>query len=114
MLKTIKEVVKQTIEAEKLADFTVGKVLSVSPLKIEITNKLVLGVNQLVIAEKLTDRFIYLTEVEDDFNDIKDEDKYRTRKKYALYDGLKVGDNVILIRKAGGQKYFVTDRVGAV
>lgn len=114
MLRAIKEVVKQTVEAEKPADFTIGKVSSVNPLKIEITNKLVLGINQLVVAERLTDRFIYMTEVEDDFDDIKDGDKYRARKKYALYNGLKAGDNVILIRKAGGQKYFVTDRVGVV
>ena len=36
MLSVIKEAVKQTIEVEKLTDFTVGSVLSVSPLKIEI------------------------------------------------------------------------------
>jgi len=112
MLELIKEVAKQTIEAEKLADFTVGNVSSVTPLKIQITNKLILGSNQLVIPERLTNRFIYMTMVEDTFNNIDDRSKYKERKKYIIYDGIKAGDKVILARAAGGQKYFVIDRIG--
>lgn len=114
MLSVIKEAVKQTIEVEKLTDFTVGSVLSVSPLKIEITKKLILGNNQLAISERLTNHFEYMTAVENNFNDLKDKSKYEARKKYIIYSGLRVGDKVILARKAGGQKYFVIDRVGVV
>ena len=38
----------------------------------------------------------------------------KERKKYIVYDSLKVGDSVILARAAGGQKYFVIDRVGVL
>lgn len=112
MLSVIKEAVKQTIEAEKLTDFTAGTVLSVNPLKIEITKKLILGSNQLAVSERLTDHFEYMTSVGNDFEDIKDKSKYEARKKYIVYSGLKAGDKVILARKAGGQKYFVIDRAG--
>ncbi len=114
MLSVIKEAVKQTIEVEKLSDFTIGTVLSVNPIKIQITQKLILGKNQLVISEQFTDHFIYMTAVEDDFNNIKDESKYKIRKKYILYNGLNVGEKVILARKTGGQKYFVIDRTGDI
>lgn len=114
MLSAIKEAVKQTLENEKLTDFTVGTVSAVKPIKIQINQKLVLGKNQLVISEKLTDRFIYMTAVENNFNDLKDKSKYEERKKYIVYGGLKVGDNVILARKAGGQKYYVIDRIGVI
>lgn len=114
MLNVIKEAVKQTIEAEKLSDFTIGEVLSGKPVKIQITQKLVLGENQLVLPEKLTDHFIYMTEVEKEFNDVDDKDKYNIRKKYIIYNALKTGDKVILARKAGGQKYFVIDRMGEI
>ena len=55
-----------------------------------------------------------MTAVENNFNDLKDKSKYEARRKYIIYSGLRVGDKVILARKAGGQKYFVIDRVGVV
>lgn len=112
MLSLIKEAVKQTVEAEKMADVTVGVVVLGNPLRIQIEQKLILGKGQLVVAERLTDRFEYATEVEYGFEDIKDKSKYEARRKFAVYGGLRVGDKVILVRKAGGQKYYVIDRVG--
>ena len=112
MLNIIKEAVKQTIEVEKMTDFTTAVVISEKPLKIEITKKLVLGINQLIISEKLTDRFVYMSAVEDDFENLQDQEKYKVRKKYIVYDGLKVGEKVVVARKVGGQQYFVIDRVG--
>lgn len=114
MLGTIKEIVKQTIEVEKLTDFTVGKVSSVSPLKIQAASKLILGSNQLVIPDRFTNHFEYMVMVDDTFDDVNDKNKYKERKKYIVYDSLKVGDSVILARAAGGQKYFVIDRVGVL
>lgn len=114
MLSAIKEAVKQTLENEKLTDFTVGTVSAVNPIKIQINQKFVLGKNQLVISERLTNHFTYMTAVEDNFDNLKDQGKYEARKKYIVYGGLKVGDNVILARKAGGQKYYVLDRAGVV
>ncbi len=112
MLEVIKEAVKQTIEAEKPVNFTIGNVISEEPVKIQITQKLILGKGQLVVPESLTRHFTYMTAVEDSFNDIKDKSKYNERKKYIVYNGLKVGDKVILARAAGGQKYYVIDRAG--
>ncbi len=112
MLEIIKEIVKQTLEAEKPVNFTIGNVISEEPVKIQITQKLILGKGQLVVPENLTNHFTYMTAVEDNFNDVKDKDKHNERKKYIVYNSLKVGDKVILARAAGGQKYYVIDRIG--
>lgn len=112
MLEVIKEIAKRTIEAEELTDFTTAIVISEKPLKIQITQKLILSKNYLVIPENLIDHFTYMTGVEDNFNDIKDKGKYEARKKYIVYNGLRTGDTVILARAAGGQKYYVIDRTG--
>lgn len=112
LLEAIKLAGLQANSASKPVNIFIGKVININPLIIEIEQTNRINSDFLEVAERLTDRFIYMTEVEDDFDDIKDGDKYRARKKYALYNGLKVGDNVILMRKAGGQKYFVIDRVG--
>jgi hypothetical protein len=34
------------------------------------------------------------------------------RKKFMVYNALKVGEEVILMQSSGGQKYIVLDRIG--
>lgn len=112
MVQAIKEIVKKMIIAEKLTNITPATVISINPIKIQVSQKLILSQDFIVVPENLTDHFTYLTEVEKDFNNAEDKIKYRKRKKYIVYNGLKVGDKVILARAAGGQKYYVIDRAG--
>lgn len=80
-----------------------------------------LGEGQLILTRNVTD---FVTEVTVDWNT---ENKgggsgyasYEThkhpikgRKKITVHNGLVVGDEVILIRQQGGQKYIVVDRIG--
>lgn len=114
LVEAIKLAGIQAMDASKPVNIFVGKVISTTPLEIAIEQTNRIGSDFLVIAEKLTDRFIYMTNVDDSFDDITDTSKYKARKKYALYKGLKKGDAVILARATGGQKYYVIDRVGAI
>lgn len=112
MVQVIKEIVQKMIIAEKLTNITPATVISINPIKIQVSQKLILWQDFIVVPENLTNHFTYMTSVEDSFNDIKDKSKYNERKKYIVYSGLKVGDKVILARAAGGQKYYVIDRIG--
>lgn len=119
--KKIKRAAIEAQESTKPVEICFGKVTSASPLKILVEQKLPLGEGQLILARNVTD---FTTEVTVNWNT---EDKgggsgyasYEThkhpikgRKKITVHNGLVVGDEVILIRQQGGQKYIVVDRIG--
>ena len=82
LVKLIKQTALEAMKAEKPVNVCFGKVTSVSPLKILVEQKLTLSKAQLVQSKTVADY------------------------------GLAVGDEVILIRQQGGQKYVITDKIG--
>lgn len=121
LLKTIKKAAIEAVQASKPAEICFGKVTSASPLKILVDQKMTLGKGQLVLTRNVTD---FQTEVTVDWLT---ENKsggsgydafaihnhpIKGRKKITVHNGLGVGDEVILFRQQGGQKYVVVDRIG--
>lgn len=121
LMKTIKKAAVQAMKAEKPVEICFGKVTSASPLKILVDQKMTLGKSQLVLTRNVTD---FTTEVTVDWAT-----EYKSggsgdasfashnhaitgRKKITVHNGLVVGDEVILARQQGGQKYIVVDRIG--
>lgn len=82
LVKLIKQTALEAMKAEKPVNVCFGKVISVSPLKILVEQKLTLSKAQLVQSKTVADY------------------------------GLAIGDEVILIRQQGGQKYVITDKIG--
>lgn len=81
-------------------DISFGTVVSAEPLEIKIEElKLTIGKNQIVILDCLTDRTIGVTVGGESGTAV-------------LPGALKAGDRVVLLRKAGGQKYIVFGREG--
>lgn len=101
LMKAIKKAAIQAIRAEKLTEIRFGKVVGVSPLLISVDQKMTLGKAQLVLSRNVTD---YETEITVDAE--------TEKKKITVHNGLVVGDEVILFRQQGGQKYVVKDRIG--
>lgn len=81
LMKTIKRAALDAVDASKPVQVCFGKVTSVSPLKILVEQKLLLGDKQLIITESATK------------------------------SGLVVGDKVVLLRQQGGQKYIVMGKI---
>lgn len=102
-------------------DLRFGTVTCASPLKIRVTNQLILPESLLTVPQHLTN---YSVEVDVDWmtelvEGGKDEDAFEEhahpvtgKKKLKIYNALKVGDKVALLRKQGGQSYYVLDRMG--
>jgi hypothetical protein len=121
LVKIIKKAALEAVEASKPVQMSFGKVTSASPLKILVEQKLTLGKAQLVLSRNVTD---YTTEVTIDWGT---ESKsggsgydafashthaVKGKKKITVHNGLVVGDEVILLRQQGGQKYIVVDKIG--
>lgn len=102
-------------------DLRFGTVTSVSPLKIRVTNQLILPESLLTVPQHLTDYSVavdvnWMTEtvnVGENEAEIEEHSHALTgTKTIKIYNALKVGDKVALLRKQGGQSYYVLDRMG--
>lgn len=114
-----------------------GKVTSASPLKILVEQRITLGAAQLVLTRNVTDYDVDVT-VDIDTDDVSDTHKHSVefeitegepvladtndvesshkhsiigKKKMKVHNALQSGDEVILLRMQGGQKYIVMDKV---
>ena len=124
-VKVIKKSAIEAVKNSKPTDIFYGTVQSISPLTIFIDQKLILSEKFLIIPESLTD---YETEISFDDPSIKQvfttwnmeetsestpskmSFKEKIKHKITVYNSLKVGEKVILLRQQGGQKYMVLDR----
>lgn len=121
LTKAIKRAAVEAVKAGKPAEICFGKVTSSSPLKILVEQKMTLGAAQLVLTRNVTN---FATEVTVDWSTENKsggsgDDSFAShkhaiagRKKITVHNGLVVGDEVILFRQQGGQKYIVVDRIG--
>lgn len=124
----IKQLAQQSADNNKYTNLTTGEVISVSPLKIKITQELTLPESVLIVPQHLTDyevpisvtsNYGWITEdtmngsslqslglAQNHKHDIK-----LSQKKIKVHGKLKVGDKVALINAIGGQLYYVLDRI---
>lgn len=106
MIEVMKQVVLDTLAAEMPADICFGVVSGCAPLKISLEQKMEIPEAFLTICQGLTD---YEKEVE-----LWREGQPRYRYHARYFQGLQVGEKVVLARMAGGQHYVVLDRVGGM
>lgn len=121
LVQLIKQAALDAVEAKKPIHICYGKVMGISPIQILVEQKLLLGKGQLVLCRNVTD---FSTEVTINWtSDSKSggggEAAFAShahtitgRKKITVHNGLVVGDEVLLIRQQGGQKYIVVDKIG--
>lgn len=94
----IKTAAMEAIENDKPTDLRYGKVVSVSPLKVQVTNQFTIPSSMLVVPKHLTTYEVSVT-IDGD------------KKKMTIHNALQVNDKVALIRQKGGQSYLILDRV---
>lgn len=133
LVKTIKKAAMDAIKADKPVEVCFGNVISPSPLKILVEQKLTLGAEQLVLTKAVTDHWVDIEvshyTVNDDFMvpshthgtpagttdtgnlDTTHKHEYKGRKKIMVYNGLQTGEKVLLVRFDKGQRFVVLDRV---
>lgn len=125
LTKAIKKAASKAIKAEKPVEVCFGKVTSVSPLQILVDQKFTLGAAQLVLTRNVTDfktmitggnnqNYYYVgTPPNTSTVPVDPLHKHALGEiEITVHNGLVVGDEVILIRQQGGQKYVVVDKIG--
>lgn len=120
-IEIMKRAAKDANEAEQPTDLRFGTVVSVSPLRVQITNLLTIPESMLIVPEKLTDYTTDVTPLDwvtenksggsGDSAFSSHNHSITGRKKMIIHNALKVGDKVALIRKKGGQVFYILDRI---
>lgn len=135
LVKLVKRTALDAVLAEKPSNIMFGKVISASPLKINVEQKMELGAAQLILSRNVTDFKTKISMLQSDgwettehthnhvIHDTFTGDgtseshthKHKINKEklnITIHNSLVVGDQVILVRQAGGQKFIVLDRIG--
>lgn len=120
-IKLVKKTAMDAVNASKPANMVFGKVISVSPLKIKIDQKLILTSAQIVLSRNVTDYKLFVTldhSTESKSGGSGDSSfsshthEIKGKKELTVHNALKVGEEVIIMQVSGGQKYIVIDRIG--
>lgn len=120
LVQTLQELTMQTVEAAKPADIVMGEVLSVSPLSIQIDQRDILPASFFHLTHAVKDYYVdievnHVTETRaggSGYPQFASHDHdYIGRKKIMIYNGLKVGEKVLLLCRQGGQDYIILDRI---
>ena len=98
MLNEIKQITHNVIEGEKLSDLIYGTVKSVNPLEITLNQWITLGETLVDVPARLVPHDVQIT-------------IDGVTKTGRVNDGLKGGDTVAMLRKTGGQKFLIIDKV---
>jgi len=126
LVKLLKQSAIEAVNAGKPVNIVFGKVISSSPLKIQIDQKMILSQMQLVLSRNVTDYTVNMvvnheTENHTHTHTISGggsassethKHEYKGEKAFIVKNALKLNDEVILIQIPGGQKYIVIDRIG--
>lgn len=129
LIQLIKHAAKEQSEASKPVAVMIGKVVSETPLKIQLDQKLTLTESFLILTKAVVDYSVdmtvdHTTESHTHSHGYIDDSSKRTtdlhthnhayvgKKKFTIHHKLKEDDQVILLRKQGGQQYVVLDVVG--
>lgn len=120
-LEIIKRAAVEADEQAQPCDFLFGTVVSDSPLKIRVEQKLELGRAQLILTRNVSDHKIrikgrnvqsyFFVGNSDETQSVVPPHVHALGEiEIEIKNALKTGEQVILIKQRGGQKYLVLDR----
>ena len=121
LVEAMKRASRDEREASKPVNVYFGEVISKSPLKINVEQKMILGESQLILTRNVTD---YATMVSVNWESESKgggtgEKAYEKhghqilgQKQVIFHNSLEAGDQVVIIRQQEGQKFVVVDRIG--
>ena len=124
-LEIIKRAAVDADEQAQPCDLLFGTVTSVGPLKIRVEQKLELGEAQLILTRNVSDHkvkikgkniqnFFYIGDSESTADVAPPHVHAVGEIEIEIKNALKTGEQVVLLKQRGGQKFLVLDRMAAV
>jgi hypothetical protein len=111
LIDIMKRASMDAVDNAKMCDLRYGTVVSVNPLKVQVTNVFTIPSALLVVPEHLTNHKVSVTLNLNTSTTSEHSHKVSGTHTITIHNALKVGDKVALLRKQGGQSYFILDRI---
>ena len=120
IIDVVKRAAIDAMNNAQMCDLRFGTVTSVNPLKVQVTNLFTIPESLLIVPEHLTNHNVKVTIDWNTGNKSggSGEDSFASHshtlsgtKTMTIHGALLVGDKVALLRKQGGQSYFILDRI---
>lgn len=120
LIEIIKRASMDAMDNAQMCDLRYGTVVSTSPLRVKITGLLTLPESLLIVPQHLTDYSVGVTVnwTTESKSGGSGESSFSSHshgisgdKSITIHNALKTGDKVALLRKQGGQSYFILDRI---
>lgn len=99
LIQTIKQAAIEAVEQSSPVGITYGIVTKINPLEINIEQRMNISADFILLTTNVINK-----ETEISIND-------GAKNKTIIFNALKAGDKVLLLRVQGGQKYIVLDRL---
>ena len=119
-VELVKQAAVEAVEATKPVQYLFGKVISVSPLKIQVSAKSIYTEKMLILTRNVTDFEVDMTVSHVTENRAggsgdpafaSHNHDYKGKKKFKVHNALIVGDEVVLGRVQGVTRFVVLDRI---
>lgn len=114
LINVIKKAALQVFDESQPSAIFFGSVVSISPLKIQLEQRLTLEPHHLVLTSLVSNFDVDMTVNHSTESTEGHIHGYQGVKTFTVNLGLAVGEKVILMRIQGGQKYIVLDRARGV
>lgn len=120
LVQVIQQIAEQTNKTGKPTSIVYGEVMTVDPLTIQVEQKLTLPAEFFKLTNAVRDHYVDITVSHVTENRsggsgdpafASHNHDYSGRKKILVHNGLRVGEQVILIQAQGGQDFIILDRV---
>lgn len=120
LVGVIKQIAMDAVDNSKMPDLRFGTVISESPLKVQVTNQFIIPESMLIVPQNLTDyevditidaEYGWNTEDKEVGGELHNHKMTAGGQKLKIHNKLKKGDKVVMLRKQGGQSYFILDRL---
>lgn len=141
LIEIMKRAALDATDNAQMCDLRYGTVVSINPLKVQVTNQFTIPSALLVVPKHLTDHAVTVSfdwetdkvfdHTHDYRGDTQETDGHthsysssvdgagahshtlvsKANRTMTIHNALKIGDKVALLRKQGGQSYFILDRI---
>lgn len=112
LVEVIKQAALEAVETHKPVNILFGTVTSTEPLEISAEQKIILDADSLILPRVLSDFTVEMS-VEHSTEEAGEPlhaHEYIGRKSYTVHNSLKTGENLLLLRIQGGQRFVVLGR----
>ncbi|MGN9164973.1 DUF2577 domain-containing protein [Tissierellaceae bacterium HCP3S3_D8] len=111
MIQIIKQAAVDAVDQRSPMNIAYGTVTKTNPLEINVDQRMPISSEMLLLTSNVINK-----EIEFEIEDKTEENnlhihEYKGQKKCTVLNELKVGEEVLLLRVQGGQKYIVLDRL---